>query len=48
MELLSKFRKSKITRSMPMDIIGYTPEEFKLRYFLFSFFPFLSTGMGAR
>lgn len=29
LELLSKLRKSKVTRSMPMDIIGYTPEEFK-------------------
>ncbi|MBU4338554.1 nucleotidyltransferase domain-containing protein [Patescibacteria group bacterium] len=29
MEMLSMFRKSKITRSVPMDIIGYTPEEFK-------------------
>lgn len=27
--LLSKLRKSKSTRSVPMDIIGYTPEEFE-------------------
>lgn len=27
--LLSKLRKSKLTRSVPMDIIGYTPEEFE-------------------
>lgn len=29
MELLSMLRKSKITHSVPMDIIGYTPDEFK-------------------
>lgn len=29
LELLSSFRKSKLTCSIPMDIIGYTPEEFK-------------------
>ncbi len=29
LELLSRLRKSKLTRSAPMDIIGYTPEEFK-------------------
>lgn len=29
LELLSKLRKSKMSRSAPMDIIGYTPEEFK-------------------
>lgn len=29
LELLSCLRKSKITRSVPMDIFGYTPEEFK-------------------
>ena len=28
MEMLSHFRQAKITRSVPMDIIGYTPEEF--------------------
>lgn len=27
--LLSKLRKGKLTRSVPMDIIGYTPEEFE-------------------
>ena len=27
--LLSKLRKSKLTRSVPMDIIGYTPGEFE-------------------
>lgn len=27
--LLSKLRKSKLTCSVPMDIIGYTPEEFE-------------------
>lgn len=29
MEMLSSLRKSRLTRSMPMDIIGYTPEEFR-------------------
>lgn len=29
LEMLSGFRQSAITRSVPMDIIGYTPEEFK-------------------
>lgn len=29
LEMLSKFRKSKATRLTPMDIIGYTSEEFK-------------------
>lgn len=29
LEILSQFRKNKITRLMPMDIFGYTPEEFK-------------------
>ena len=28
LELLSCLRRSKITRSIPMDILGYTPEEF--------------------
>jgi hypothetical protein len=28
-EMLSHFRQAKITRSVPMDILGYTPEEFK-------------------
>ena len=28
MEMLSRFRQAEITRSVPMDIIGYTPEEF--------------------
>ena len=28
MEMLSRFRQAEITRSTPMDIIGYTPEEF--------------------
>ena len=28
-EMLSRFRKDKMTRSIPMDIFGYTPEEFK-------------------
>jgi predicted nucleotidyltransferase len=29
LEMLSSFRKSKLTQSVAMDIIGYTPEEFK-------------------
>ena len=29
LELLSSLRQSKITRSIPMDIFGYTPEEFE-------------------
>lgn len=29
LELLSSFRVSKATRNIPMDIIGYTPEEFE-------------------
>lgn len=29
LEMLSHFRQAEITRSVPMDIIGYTPEEFK-------------------
>lgn len=29
LEMLSSFRKSKITRTMAMDVIGYTPEEFR-------------------
>src|SRR3989344_1020201 len=29
LEMLSKFRKTKMSRSAPMDIIGYTPYEFK-------------------
>ncbi len=29
LEMLSHFRQAEITRSFPMDIIGYTPEEFK-------------------
>lgn len=29
LELLSHFRQAEITRSVPMDIFGYTPEEFK-------------------
>lgn len=29
LEMLSRFRKSKITRLTPMDIFGYTLEEFK-------------------
>lgn len=29
LEMLSKLRRSEITRSVPMDIFGYTPEEFK-------------------
>lgn len=29
LELLSRLRQAKITRSVPMDILGYTPEEFK-------------------
>lgn len=28
MEMLSCFRQAEITRSVPMDIIGYTPKEF--------------------
>lgn len=28
MEMLSSFRQAEITRSVPMDIIGYTPKEF--------------------
>ncbi|MDI6602527.1 MAG: nucleotidyltransferase domain-containing protein [Patescibacteria group bacterium] len=28
LELLSQLRQSEITRSVPMDILGYTPEEF--------------------
>lgn len=29
LEMLSKFRQDRMSRSVPMDIIGYTPEEFK-------------------
>ena len=29
LEMLSSVRKSKLTQSVAMDIIGYTPEEFK-------------------
>lgn len=29
LELLSCLRRSKVTRSVPMDIFGYTPEEFE-------------------
>lgn len=29
LEMLSSFRKNKLTRSVAMDIIGYTPKEFK-------------------
>lgn len=29
MELLSHLRQARITRDIPMDIIGYTPEEFR-------------------
>lgn len=29
LEMLSKFRKTKMSRSAPMDIIGYTPYEFR-------------------
>lgn len=29
LEMLSHFRQADITRSVPMDILGYTPEEFK-------------------
>jgi predicted nucleotidyltransferase len=29
LEMLSSFRKSKLTQSVAMDILGYTPEEFK-------------------
>ena len=29
LEMLSHFRQREITRSVPMDILGYTPEEFE-------------------
>lgn len=29
LEMLSKLRQDKLSRSVPMDIIGYTPEEFE-------------------